>query len=128
MFNRYTIELPPPGEPLKYSLVPDQQIVYSARFLACECGCVYTEPIVYMNGNIKIILLIEGSKSKQNLLHYCSGQPDEDLSGIPARIANFHNIEISPIEHSINRAKKIKRIRYGRELDIVGCPGEAVTN
>lgn len=127
MFNRYTIELPPPGELLKYLLVPDQQIVYSARFLVCECGCIYTEPIVYNNGNIRITILIEGVRSTQNLLSYYSELPDENLSTVSTKLAEHHNIEASSIEHSINKAKRIIKNKYGRELDITGCALEALT-
>lgn len=126
MFNKYTIDLSPPGHTVVYKCHPQSSVAYSAKFLACECGCVFTEPIVSLNGNIKIIILVEGLRNTDNLVSVVDTIGDKDLSHLASVISEHHNIPRASIEHSLNRAKVIIKERHGRDIDLSGCTGETL--
>lgn len=126
MFNRYTIEITPSDEHMKYNCTPTKQLSYSAKFTICECSIIYTEPIVTKNGNIVIILFIRGIRTTAGLLSYTEVTTDPNISTLATKLAQHHNTEVAPIEHSLNRAKVIIKERHGRTIDLCGCVGEAM--
>lgn len=127
MSNRYTITLLPDTENSCYTCSTQGKAYYSAKFISCECGVIYPEPIVYENSNIKFDIYVEGVPSDISRVNIINSSNDPHIIELARRIADLHNKDIEPIEHSINFAKRYIRNKHGREFEFSGCLGETVT-
>lgn len=127
MFNRYTITLPSSADNSAYTCTTQGKAYYSAKFVTCECGVIYPEPIIYNNNHIKFDIYVEGVPSDISKIHIIDGSSDPNIIYLAERISSLHNRDIEPIEHSINFAKRYINNKYGREFDIIGCTGEVIT-
>lgn len=77
------------------------------------------------NGNINITLLVEGNKSLSNALSFSGPVGDNNLSSVPLRVSEHHQVDIIPIQHSLSAAKKVILNGHGRAIDFIGCAGDS---